>query len=146
MKTIIIILFSFLSLKTYSQITDLIYIPKDKSVVGTLKYTYSPIGIYAGGYVTKNFPQPFTYTTPMSILSRAGLNLVGNRNRWGLMLGCKIDSYDDKVLISPDYWIKIYPLKIITNTPNGFDFVVILNYDDKLNYGVGLSIPFGGIY
>lgn len=146
MKTTLLIIFSCFTLKTYSQITDLIYLPQEKSVIGTLKYTFSPIGFYAGGYVTKYFPRPFTYTTPLSLVNRAGLNLVGNKNKWGVMVGGKINTYDDKVVVKPEYWFKVYPLRILTNTPNGFDFVFILNYEEKMNYGVGISFPFSGIY
>jgi hypothetical protein len=146
MKTILLSFLFLVSIKTYSQTTDIIYVPTEKTAVVSLKYNFSPIGIYAGGYVTKDFPIPFTYTTPMSIINRVGLTITGSQNKWGVMAGVKVNNYQNKVELKPDMWINFYPLRTLLNTPNGFDFIFSLNYQHKLSYGVGLSIPFGGIY
>lgn len=142
MKTIFLTLILLFSLSVKSQITDIIYIPQEKSFVTSLKYNYTPIGLYAGGYITKEFPSPYYYTVPLSIFNRFGINLQGSKNRWAIMIGGKINNYSDKVIVRPDYWFKFYPLKTILNNPNGLDFVFAMNYDDNFSYGVGLSIQF----
>lgn len=142
MKTIFVTLILLFSLSVKSQITDIIYIPQEKSFVTSLKYNYTPIGLYAGGYITKEFPSPYYYTVPLSIFNRFGINLQGSKNRWAIMIGGKINNYSDKVIVRPDYWFKFYPLKTILNNPNGLDFVFAMNYDDNFSYGVGLSIQF----
>lgn len=142
MKTIFVTLILLFSLSVKSQITDIIYIPQEKSFVTSLKYNYTPIGLYAGGYITKQFPSPYYYTVPLSIFNRFGVNLQGSQNRWSIMVGTKINNYSDKVIVRPDYWFKFYPLKTILNNPNGLDFVFAMNYDDNFSYGVGLSIQF----
>ena len=142
MKTTFISFLLLISFGVKSQITDIIYIPEEKSFVTSLKYNFSPIGLYAGGYVTKNFPSPYSYTVPMSIFNRVGINLQGSKNRWAIMIGAKFENYEDKIDVRPDYWFKFYPLKTLLNTPNGLDFVFALNYDVDISYGLGLSIQF----
>lgn len=146
MKTTLLVFFFFFYLKSYSQTTEIIYLPREKTAVATLRYGFRPIGVYAGGFITKRFPEPFIYRTPVSFINRVGLTVNGNGNKWGIMMGAKIDSYEDKIEVKPDMWINFYPLRTIFNTPNGFDFVLSLNYQNNLTYGVGISIPFGGIY
>jgi hypothetical protein len=142
MKTIIIslfLLFTGLSLK--SQTTDLMYVPGQKSLVVTYNSNYSPIGFYVGGYYTTHFPQPYIYTTPLSIMNRIGLSF--SNGQVGLMLGTQVKSYVDSLSLNPDIWFKVYPLRLLTKTKRGPDFTIGINYSDKLRYGIGLSIPFG---
>jgi hypothetical protein len=146
MKTILLTFFFFVCLSSHSQTTDIIYLPKEKSLITSLRYGFTPIGFYAGGYLTKDFPFPFTYTTPLSIINRVGITLTGSQNRWGVMLGTKIENYKSKREFKPDIWINFYPLRTIFNTPNGLDFVFSVNYQTKVTYGVGISATFGGIY
>ena len=142
MKTIFVTLILLFSLSVKSQITDIIYIPQEKSFVTSLKYNYTPVGLYAGGYISKKFPSPYYYTVPLSLFNRVGINLQGSKNRWAIMIGAKINNYPDRVIVKPDYWFKFYPLKTILNNPNGFDFVFAMIYDDNFSYGIGLSIQF----
>jgi hypothetical protein len=107
---------------------------------------HSPIGLYVGGYYTTNFPPPYLYRTPISIINRMGVNIVGSKQKWGLMGGVYIEDTEDYKSLKPDVWLKIYPLKILTNTSKGFDFVVAVNYMDSFRWGFGISIPFRGIY
>jgi hypothetical protein len=133
MKTTLLSFFFFLCTTSYSQTTDILYLPKDKTAVASLRYGFSPIGIYAGGYITKNFPVPFTYTTPLSVLNRVGISITGSQNKWGIMIGTKLENYVDKLEAKPDIWINFYPLKTLFRTPNGFDFIFSLNYQSDLS-------------
>lgn len=142
MKTIIISLFFiFTGLSLKSQTTDLMYVPDQKSLVVTYNSNYSPIGFYVGGYYTTHFPQPYIYTTPLSIMNRIGLSF--SNGQVGLMLGTQVKSYVDSLSLNPDIWFKVYPLRLSTKTKRGPDFTIGINYSDKLRYGIGLSIPFG---
>jgi hypothetical protein len=142
MKTIIISIFLLsMGLSVKSQTTDLMYVPDQKSLVATYNSNYSPIGFYVGGYFTTSFPQPYIYTTPMSIMNRIGLSF--SNGQVGVMLGANLKSYVDSLSMSPDIWFKVYPLRLITKTKRGFDFTVGINCGDKLSYGIGLSIPLG---
>jgi hypothetical protein len=142
MKTIIISIFLlFTGLSVKSQTTDLMYVPDQKSLVVTYNSNYSPIGFYVGGYYTSYFPQPYIYTTPLSIMNRIGLSF--SNGQVGVMLGANLKSYVDSLSMSPDIWFKVYPLRLLTKTKRGFDFTVGINCGDKLNYGIGLSIPLG---
>jgi hypothetical protein len=127
-----------------SQTNDVMYIPSQKSLVATYNSNYSPIGFYVGGYFTTSLPQPYIYTTPLSILNRIGISF--SNGKFSVMGGAYVKSYVDSLSLSPDVWFKIYPLRIITNTSRGFDFTLGINYMDGIHYGIGLSIPFGGIY
>jgi hypothetical protein len=44
--------------------------------------------------------------------------------------------------MSPDVWIKVYPIRLITKNPRTLDFSLGLNYSKGFRYGIGLSIPF----
>jgi hypothetical protein len=142
MKTIIISIFLlFIGLSVKSQTTDIMYVPNQKSLVATYNSNYTPIGFYVGGYFTSTFPQPFIYTTPLSILNRVGLSF--SNGQVGLMTGMYVKSYVDSLSINPDFWLKVHPLRIMTKTKTGFDFTVGLNYSEEFRIGFGLSIPFG---
>jgi hypothetical protein len=142
MKTTIISIFLlFVGVSVKGQTTDIMYVPTQKSLVATYNSNYTPIGFYVGGYFTSTFPQPFVYTTPLSILNRVGLSF--SNGQVGLMTGMFVKSYVDSLSINPDFWLKVHPLRIITKTKTGFDFTVGLNYSEEFRIGVGLSIPFG---
>lgn len=140
MKTTIISIFLILSFSVKGQTSDLIYVPDQKSLVVTYNPNYTPVGFYVGGYFTTSFPQPYIYTTPLSIMNRIGLSF--SNGKFSLMGGGYIKSYIDSISIKPDFWFKIYPFRIITNTTKTFDVTIGINYMDGLRYGVGLSIPF----
>jgi hypothetical protein len=140
MKTITSLLFLLIPFIGFSQDADLMYIPDQNTIVGTYNNNYTPIGYYVGGYVTTSLPQPYFYTTPMSILNRVGVSLTDHKI--SVMGGIFIESYFDGLKIKPDVWVKIYPLRIITKTKKGFDFTIGLNYMEGFRYGVGVVIPF----
>lgn len=142
MKTIYISIFLLFVVTTVkSQSSDLMYVPDQKSLVASYNNTYTPIGFYLGGYFTTSLPQPYIYTTPLSIINRIGLSF--STGQISVMGGAFVKSYVDSLAMKPDIWIKIYPLRILTKTKKGFDFTFGVNYMDKFRYGVGLSIPFG---
>jgi hypothetical protein len=142
MKTIIITTFLlFTAVCVKSQTTDLMYVPDQKSLVATYNSNYSRIGFYVGGYFTTSFPQPYLYTTPLTIVNRIGLSF--SNGQVGIMLGANLKSYVDSLAMGPDIWFKVYPLRILTKTKHGFDFTLGINCADKVRYGIGLSIPFG---
>jgi hypothetical protein len=140
MKTITSLLFLLIPFMGFSQDADLMYVPDQNTVVATYNSNYSPIGYYVGGYVTTTRPQPYIYTTPMSILNRVGISLTNHKV--SVMGGVFIETYIDEIKTKPDVWVKIYPLRIITNTEKGFDFTVGVNYMEGFRYGVGVVIPF----
>lgn len=142
MKTIYISIFLLFVVTTVkSQSSDLMYVPDQKSLVVSYNSTYTPIGFYLGGYFTTSLPQPYIYTTPLSIINRVGLSF--STGQISVMGGAYVKSYVDSLALKPDIWVKIYPLRILTKTKRGFDFTFGINYMDKFRYGVGLSIPFG---
>lgn len=137
------LLFSFFG---KAQTTDVIYIPSENTAIASLKYNFTPVGLYLGGYITTNFPAPYIYTTPSSFLNRAGISFVGDESRYGIMVGAFLERYVNRVNAKPDIWFKFYPLRTIFKTPKGFDLVLAANYQTKVSYGIGISIPFAGIY
>lgn len=142
MKTITtLIFFLFMVTSIKSQTTDLMYVPDQKSLVVTYNSNYSPMGFYVGGYYTSYFPQPYIYTTPLSIMNRIGVSF--SNGQVGLMVGAQVKSYVDSLALGPDIWFKVHPLRLLTKTKRGPDFTVGINYGDKVRYGVGISIPFG---
>ena len=142
MKTIYISIFLlFVATTVKSQSSDLMYVPDQKSLVVSYNSTYTPIGFYLGGYFTTSLPQPYIYTTPLSIINRVGLSF--STGQISVMGGAYVKSYVDSLAMKPDIWVKIYPLRILTKTKKGFDFTFGINYMDKFRYGIGLSIPFG---
>ena len=141
MKTTLTFLLLFISFIGKSQTTDLMYVPDQKSLVVTYNSNYSPIGFYVGGYYTSYFPQPYIYTTPLSIMNRIGVSF--SNGQVGLMVGAQVKSYVDSLALGPDIWFKVYPLRLLTKTKRGPDFTIGINCADKVRYAVGLSIPFG---
>jgi len=141
MKTTLTFLLLFISFIGKSQTTDLMYVPDQKSLVATYNSNYSPIGFYVGGYYTSYFPQPYIYTTPLSIMNRIGVSF--SNGQVGLMVGAQVKSYVDSLSLGPDVWFKVYPLRLLTKTKRGPDFTIGINCADKVRYAVGLSIPFG---
>lgn len=91
-------------------------------------------------------PQPYIYTTPLSMMNRVGLTYVNKNNTYSIMCGAFLQSYYDHVDMIPDVWVKIYPIRIITKNKKSIDFSLGLNYSGGFRYGVGLSIPYWSIY
>jgi len=140
MKTITSLLFLIIPFMGMSQDADLMYVPDQNTIVATYNYTHTPVGLYVGGYITTTLPEPYIYTTPMSMLNRVGVSLT--TNKVSLMGGVFIETYVEEVKFKPDVWFKAYPLRILTDTDRGFDFVVGVNYMEGFRYGVGVVIPF----
>jgi len=140
MKKITTILLLFLTLTSRSQQKDILYIPQQNSLVAS--HNYKQIGLYFGGYFLTTLPQPYVYTTPLSIINRVGLTYVNKDNTYSIMCGAFLQSYFDHVDMTPDVWVKIYPLRILLNVERGPDFTLGVNYMNGINYGMGLSIPF----
>lgn len=144
MKTIITIFLVLFSSILNAQTADVMYVHDQNSLVATYNSNYSPIGYYVGGYYRTAFPRPYIYTTPISFLNRVGISVTNHKV--SVMGGAFIENYVDKIELKPDVWVKIYPLRILTNTKRGFDFTVGVNYMNTFRVGVGIAIPFDGIY
>lgn len=140
MKKITTILLLFLTLTSRSQQKDILYIPQQNSLVAS--HNYKQIGLYFGGYFLTTIPQPYVYTTPLSIVNRVGLTYVNKDNTYSIMCGAFLQSYFDHVDMTPDVWVKIYPIRMITKNKKSLDFSLGVNYSDGFRYGVGLSIPY----
>jgi len=140
MKTTLALFLLFISFVGKSQTSDIMYIPKEKSLVVTYNNNYNGFGYYIGAYVTTTFPQPYIYTTPQSRMNRIGLSLTNHK--FSIMGGVFGETHVDGVDFKPDVWVKVYPLRILTNTKRGPDFTVGINFMKGIRYGFGLSIPF----
>lgn len=138
MKKLTIILSLFLTLSVKAQQCDILYVPSQHSLVGS--YNFRQVGLYVGGYYVTTLPQPYIYTTPISIINRAGLTYVNKDNTYSIMGGTFLQSYYGRVDIIPDVWVKIYPIRMITKNKKSLDFSLGLNYSNGFRYGVGLSI------
>jgi hypothetical protein len=123
-----------------AQQTDILYVLGQNSLVGS--YNFRQVGLYVGGYYVTTLPQPYIYTTPISIINRAGLTHVNKDNTYSIMGGIFLQLYNDRVDMIPDVWVKIYPIRMITKNKKSLDFSLGLNYSNGFRYGVGLSIPY----
>ena len=141
MKTTITIILLFICLIGKTQTSDIMYVPDQKTLVVTYNSNYSPIGFYLGGYYMTTFPQPFIYTTPISIINRVGISF--SNGQVGVMVGVQVKSYVDSLDLGPDIWFKVYPIRLLTKTKRGPDITIGINCGNKISYGVGLSIPLG---
>jgi len=139
MKTTLTLILIFICSLVNGQTSDVMYVPNDKSAVVTYNNNYNGLGFYVGGYITTSFPQPYIYTTPQSRMNRAGISLTNHKV--SVMGGVFLENYLDEVKFKPDVWVKIYPLRIILDVKDGPDFTLGINYMNRINYGVGLSIP-----
>ena len=144
MKTLLTTILLLLSVIVKAQQSDILYIPSQKSLVAS--YNYKQIGCYIGGYYVTTFPHPYIYTTPLTIVNRAGLTYVNKNNTFSIMGGAYIKSYFDEVELTPDIWVKVYPIRMITKDKTSLDFALGVNYMDGFRFGVGVSIPYGSIY
>lgn len=141
MKTTITTILLFICLIGKSQTSDIMYVLDQKTLVVTYNSNYSPIGFYLGGYYMTTFPQPFIYTTPISIINRVGISF--SNGQVGVMVGAQVKSYVDSLDLGPDIWFKVYPLRLLTKTKRGPDITIGINCGNKISYGIGLSIPLG---
>lgn len=144
MKTNFLVLFIFIISQIRGQSSELIYVPKQNSLVASYDLVYSPLGFYVGGYLKTTFPYPYIYTTPMSRMNRLGISF--NNGYYSIMAGGYIENFFDSIKIKTDIWFKIYPIRTITNKKEGLDFIFALNYMKEINYAIGIVIPFNGIY
>jgi hypothetical protein len=144
MKTTLITILLLITLNSYSQTSDVMWVPDQKTLVATYNSDLSGIGFYMGGYLLTSFPAPYIYTTPVSRFNRVGLSFTNHQV--GLMVGGFMQAFQDSISVKPDVWVKIHPIRILTKTKRGLDFTIGVNYMDGFRYGVGLSIPFRGIY
>jgi hypothetical protein len=144
MKTLLTTILLLLSVIVKAQQVDALYIPSQKSLVAS--YNYKQIGCYVGGYYVTTFPHPYIYTTPLTIVNRAGLTYVNKNNTFSIMGGAYIKSYFDEVELTPDIWVKVYPIRMITKDKTSLDFALGINYMDGFRFGIGVSIPYGSIY
>jgi hypothetical protein len=140
MKTTLALFLLFISFVGKSQTSDIMYVPDEKSLVVTYNNNYNGFGYYIGAYVTTTFPQPYIYTTPQSRINRVGISLTNHK--FSIMGGVFGETYVDGVDFKPDVWVKVYPLRILTNTKRGPDLTVGVNFMQGIRYGFGLSIPF----
>jgi len=140
MKTTLTLFLLFISFVGKSQTSDIMYVPDEKSLVVTYNNNYNGFGYYIGGYVTTTFPQPYIYTTPQSRINRVGISLTNHK--FSIMGGVFGETYFNGVNFKPDVWVKVYPLRILTNTKRGPDLTVGINFMQGIRYGFGLSIPF----
>lgn len=139
MKTISTALFLILSLVIKSQTSDVLYIPNQNSIVISLNPN-NLVGLYGGGYMITSFPQPYTYTTPFTIFNRVGLS-IGN-DKISIMGGIYSENSYYLLDFKPDFWIKINPIRFLTNKRTRFDLSLGLNYSDKINPAFGISIRY----
>ena len=146
MKTILLIILLSFSTKIYSQTSDILFVPDQNTLVATYNNNVSTIGFYLGAYYLTSFPQPYIYTTPFSILNRAGISINNPNNAVSLMGGVFIENYVDSISLKPDLWLKINPIRLVSGKRNTIDFSLGVNYMEGFRYAVGISIPFGGIY
>lgn len=144
MKTTLTTILLLITLNSYSQTSDVMWVPDQKTLVATYNSDLSGIGFYMGGYLLTSFPAPYIYTTPVSRFNRVGLSFTNHQV--GLMVGGFMEAFQDSISVKPDIWLKIHPIRILTKTKRGLDFTIGVNYMDGFRYGVGLSIPFRGIY
>lgn len=140
MKKIILTLSILLSTTLKSQQSDILYIPDQNSLVAS--YNFRQVGLYVGGFYMTSLPQPYTYTTPYSMMNRIGLTYVSKDNSFSIMGGAFLSHYIYNVEMDPDVWLKIYPIRLVSRNPRSLDFSLGLNYSKGFRYGVGLSIPF----
>jgi hypothetical protein len=140
MKKLIIVLFLLLTLSVKAQQCDILYVPDQHSLVGS--YNFKQVGLYVGGYYVTTLPQPYIYTTPISIMNRVGLTYVNKDNTYSIMGGAFLQPYYDHVDMIPDVWVKVYPIRMITKDKKSMNFSLGVNYSNGFRYGVGLSIPY----
>ena len=144
MKSFLTTILLLLSVMVKAQQTDILYLPTQKSLVAS--YNYKQIGLYVGGYYVTTYPQPYIYTTPLSIMNRVGITYVNKNNTFSIMGGAYLKTYFDHVDMTPDVWVKIYPIRMLTGDKSSIDFAVGVNYMEGFSLGIGLSIPYGSIY
>lgn len=144
MKTTLTTILLLITLNSYSQTSDVMWVPDQKTLVATYNSELTGIGFYMGGYLLTSFPAPYIYTTPVSRFNRVGLSFTNHQV--GVMVGGFMEAFQDSISVKPDIWLKIHPIRILTKTKRGLDFTIGVNYMDGFRYGVGLSIPFRGIY
>ena len=120
MKKIILTLSILLSTTLKSQQSDILYIPDQNSLVAS--YNFRQVGLYVGGFYMTSLPQPYTYTTPYSMMNRIGLSYVSKDNTFSIMGGAFLSHYIYNVEMDPDVWLKIYPIRLVSKKSKSFRF------------------------
>lgn len=139
MKTTLTLFLLFISLVGKSQTSDLMFMPEERSLVATYNNNYNGFGFYVGAFVSTIYSQ-YTYTTPQSRMNRIGLSL--SNRKVSVMAGVYGEARPDNIHFKPDVWLKVHPLRILTNLKNIPDATIGVNYVKEIQYGFGISIPF----
>ena len=139
MKTTLTLFLLFISLVGKSQTSDLMFMPEERSLVATYNNNYNGFGFYVGAFVSTTYSQ-YTYTTPQSRMNRIGLSL--SNRKVSIMAGVYGEARRDDIHFKPDVWVKIHPLRMLTNLKNIPDATIGINYVKEIQYGFGISIPF----
>ena len=122
MKTTLTTILLLITLNSYSQTSDVMWVPDQKTLVATYNSELTGIGFYMGGYLLTSFPAPYIYTTPVSRFNRVGLSFTNHQV--GLMVGGFMEAFQDSISVKPDIWLKIHPIRILTKTKRGLDFTI----------------------
>jgi len=140
MKTIISSLFLLLSFTSKSQTSDVLYDFHSKSLIVSYR-GFNSFGFYLGGKLKSEIHEPFVYTTPMALINKGGLNIT-YKNRLSIMFGF----IREETTYKSEVFLKLNPIRILFKKNDLPDLSFAMGYSRKLNFCIGISIPFRGIY
>jgi hypothetical protein len=144
MKTIITTIMLFLTINLWGQYSGITYFPNEGSFMVSMENSDGKgWGIHAGGgYNMFIVTNPVNSMNPNPYLDRFGINYGILKSGIVIGTGIKFNTLPntDKDL-RPEVWIKLHPLKLITQNRNQWDVSVTYSISEKRYWGFGLAIP-----
>jgi hypothetical protein len=149
MKKLITIIIMFLSIPVYSQYMSVTAFPSDNSLLlGSENVDGKGWGFHFGVFYQIGATQyPYVYRSPYDYLNRIGINYGFLKSGIVVGAGIKADVVNFfEPQYYPDFFVKLQPIKLITQKRNIWDVSLTLNYSDKPYVGFGVSIPLNNKY
>ena len=144
MKTIITTIMLFLTINLWGQYSGITYFPTEGSFMVSMENSDgNGWGIHAGGgYNMFIVTNPVNSMNPNPYLDRFGINYGILKSGIVIGTGIKFNTLPntDKDL-RPEVWVKLHPLKLITQNRNQWDVSVTYSISEKRYWGFGLAIP-----
>jgi len=144
MKKIWIVILLTISNVVFAQSTCIGYFWEESGLFISRDNYQDKMGFYMGGHVYSPYVPPIYFTSPRNYPNRLGINYAVMNNGFNLGVGVKATYSDwtESVTFRPDYVVRFHPLKFLTGNNKSIDVSLMMNYSERITYGIGISLPY----
>jgi len=144
MKNFLFSLVFIISTGAFAQSTCLGYFWEESGLFVSRDNYQKNMGFYMGGHVYSPYVPPIYFTSPRNYPNRLGINYAIMNNGINLGGGIKATyiNLTDEVTFRPDFVFRFHPLKFLTGDNKSIDISLMVNYSERVSYGIGISLPY----